>query len=431
MTELFLYTGIKIYDKMNSPSCLLSRVQTSLFSYETPKVVIIESRVLGILNRFMKAALFVAVIAWVFVLNNGYQYIDGGAIGGSTSKIKGVASSNSTDPRVGHRIWDSADLQVPPQENGAFFLTTNIITTRGQAQGRCPEVDTHGADCESDEDCLQMGQPYHLGHGISTGHCDNKTKMCEVEAWCPVENDAPPEGREYDVLNFTQDFTVMIKNHVHFPYYDKRRSNLVESLNMTYLYRCHYNLQTDPYCPIFRIGDMVSWAHDRDQTTPADDRHFKSMAAKGGVISVKIKWDCNFDYDKSDCKPEYSFNRLDNDDEASVSQGYNFRYPLHYMKDGVQHRHLVKAYGILFLLTTEAKARAFDTKTLLLNIGSSIGLLGIATILSELVLVHLHKNKEFFKQKKIEPTVTFEKRQDETANKTCLHYVPSDTHDNS
>lgn len=405
---------------MGSLNRLLNSAKTSLFSYQTPKVVVIESRFIGVFNRLLKAVLFVMVIVWTFILNNGYQYVDNGAIGGSTSKIKGVAFSNSTDSRVGRRIWDSVDLHVPPQDNGAFFLTTNIIVTSEQVQGRCPEVGVYGTDCKTDKDCLPIGQPYHLGHGVSTGHCNNMTKTCEVEAWCPVENDARLEGRGYDVLNFTQDFTVMIKNHVYFPHFDKGRSSLVESLNRSYLYRCHYNLQTDLYCPIFRLGDIASWAHNKDQKIPADNKHFLAMAAKGGVISVIIKWDCNFDYHESECKPKYSFKRLDNYHKHGIAKGYNFRYPLLYMEDGVQKRHLVKAHGILFLLRTEATARAFDVKTLLLNIGSGLALIGFATILSELVLLHLHKNKEFFKRRKMEPRVTVKKK--EIAEKAGVKY---------
>ncbi len=38
------------------------------------------------------------------------------------------------------RVWDEADYVVPPAENGAFFVTTNIIVTPNQTWGSCPEV---------------------------------------------------------------------------------------------------------------------------------------------------------------------------------------------------------------------------------------------------------------------------------------------------
>ena len=38
------------------------------------------------------------------------------------------------------RVWDEADYVVPPAENGAFFVTTNVVITPNQTLGTCPEV---------------------------------------------------------------------------------------------------------------------------------------------------------------------------------------------------------------------------------------------------------------------------------------------------
>ena len=38
------------------------------------------------------------------------------------------------------RVWDEADYVVPPAENGAFFVTTNVVITPNQTLGHCPEV---------------------------------------------------------------------------------------------------------------------------------------------------------------------------------------------------------------------------------------------------------------------------------------------------
>ena len=40
------------------------------------------------------------------------------------------------------RVWDEADYVVPPAENGAFFVTTNVVITPNQTLGHCPEVGT-------------------------------------------------------------------------------------------------------------------------------------------------------------------------------------------------------------------------------------------------------------------------------------------------
>ena len=37
------------------------------------------------------------------------------------------------------RIWDEADYVIPPSENNAFFVMTNVIITPNQTRDKCPE----------------------------------------------------------------------------------------------------------------------------------------------------------------------------------------------------------------------------------------------------------------------------------------------------
>jgi hypothetical protein len=50
------------------------------------------------------------------------------------------------------------------------------------------------------------------------------------------------------------------------------------------------------------------------------------MLKLGGVIRIKIDWNCNLDKALNYCQPEYSFRRLDAKyKEESFSHGFNFR----------------------------------------------------------------------------------------------------------
>ena len=42
-------------------------------------------------------------------------------------------------------------------------------------------------------------------------------------------------------------------------------------------------------------------------------------------MAINIDWECNLDYDISECLPTYSFRRLDVKD-AKIAKGWNFRY---------------------------------------------------------------------------------------------------------
>ena len=51
------------------------------------------------------------------------------------------------------------------QENGAFFVMTNMIITPDQTQGTCPEDPAlSGVKCTKDSDCSAMEQVKY-GHG--------------------------------------------------------------------------------------------------------------------------------------------------------------------------------------------------------------------------------------------------------------------------
>lgn len=75
------------------------------------------------------------------VYKKGYQEF-GNVESAVVSKVKGVAFTKfpETLPDIYKRVWDTSDLIVPPSENNAFFITTNIIVTPNQTRGVCSEV---------------------------------------------------------------------------------------------------------------------------------------------------------------------------------------------------------------------------------------------------------------------------------------------------
>merc|ERR1719468_1228515 len=101
----------------------------------------------------------------------------------------------AVDQDLYNRVWDEADYVVPPAENGAFFITTNVLITPNQTQGQCSEDPmVEGAVCDLGDNRCEEGQYLKLGHGSMTGSCvpsssDGGRPLCEISAWCPVEND--------------------------------------------------------------------------------------------------------------------------------------------------------------------------------------------------------------------------------------------------
>uniref|UniRef100_A0A673FUS6 Uncharacterized protein n=1 Tax=Sinocyclocheilus rhinocerous TaxID=307959 RepID=A0A673FUS6_9TELE len=98
----------------------------NLCEYDTQKLVKIKSVRLGIM------------MLW----NTEYQEYDL-VVSSVTTKVKGVAKI--TIPDIGEVVWDVVDYSGPYQGRNSFFVATNVIVTKNQKQGNCPEVNK---DCE-------------------------------------------------------------------------------------------------------------------------------------------------------------------------------------------------------------------------------------------------------------------------------------------
>lgn len=135
------------------------------------------------------------------------------------------------------------------------------------------------------------------------------------------------------------------------------RGNIKDTSNkrevQKYLSKCHYHEDKDPYCPNFRLGYIATQARENFSELCRTVSFAVSCAARiwdglnldvtfslyqvtvccdrccgflkqGGVIGVFINWNCNLDIDPSNCKPTYSFRRLDlRKDQAN--SGYYYR----------------------------------------------------------------------------------------------------------
>ncbi|CAF4543733.1 unnamed protein product [Rotaria sp. Silwood2] len=122
------------------------------------------------------------------------------------------------------------------------------------------------------------------------------------------------------------------------------------------------------------------------------------MLRHGGIISIKIDWDCNLDRNIKLCKPEYSFARLDVPfHEKPFSRGFNFRYASHWKRNKKHFRTLTKAFGLRLVIAVSGKAGKFNFIKLTLNTGSLVGLFGLATFVCDIVLLHLSKNSSTYR----------------------------------
>ncbi|CAH8486910.1 unnamed protein product [Schistosoma turkestanicum] len=380
---------------MSETNGLVNILFKGLIDYETQKVVQIHSKKIGVTFRLIQLGIILYVVLWVMIYEKGYQSFDQ-AVSGVTAKLKGVAFANVTNnPSLGATVWDAADYVIPPQQNSAFFVMTNLIYTPGQMLGRCEEShDVFGNSCHNDSQC-HAGQLVQRGSGIQTGKCVNSTRqsnlrVCEIYGWCPTEHEIIPRPH---LLTSAENFTVMIKNNIEFPHFRVKRRNILKWMSRLFLKTCLYNPNDDKmkYCPIFRLGDILKYS----------DPVNKDIWETGGMVSIHIEWNCNLDFDEEKCLPKYVFRRLD-DFQSNIAKGWNFRLSQHYLDGGVRKRNLIKAYGIQFFITVYGTGGKFNILTFSMNLGSGLALLGIATMLCDLIVLNTTHKRNIYRKAKID-----------------------------
>ncbi|XP_075424336.1 P2X purinoceptor 4 [Ascaphus truei] len=360
-----------------------------ILEYDTPRIVLIKSRKVGLMNRVIQLGILAYVIGWVFVWEKGYQEFDS-VVSSVTSKVKGVTVTNTSE--LGTRIWDVADYIIPAQEENAFFVMTNLIITQNQTQGHCPELPDSSTVCTNSSTCVPGFVGTH-SNGVQTGKCvryNGSVRTCEVFAWCPVENDTHIPDPAF--LKDAENFTVLIKNNIWYPKFKFSKRNILPNISASYLKKCLYDRASHPFCPIFRLGSVVRDAGE----------NFQEMAIQGGVMGIQINWDCDLDRKFTACVPKYSFRRLDNRElDHNVSPGYNFRFAKYYKDNaGVEVRTLMKVYGIRFDILVFGTGGKFDIIPTMINIGSGVALLGVATVLCDIIVFHFLKKRNYYREKK-------------------------------
>ncbi|XP_061596084.1 P2X purinoceptor 5 [Cololabis saira] len=372
-----------------------------LLNYKTGKIVIAENRRIGILFRIYQLAVLGYIIGWVFVVKKGYQEREEAIQTSVITKLKGVTLTNTSE--TGPYLWSAEDYAIPPNGEQVFFIVTNYIETPNQRLGFCAEsFKVPNGRCQSDDDCLE-GDTVIAGHGIKTGLCLNSTGTCEINAWCPVENKSrPPEP----LLSEAENFTIYIKNFIRFPKFEFSKSNVLETSDEHYLKKCSFDRENHPYCPIFRLRDLVS----------NTGHEFQDMASRGGSVGILIEWNCDLDKDYSKCNPQYSFTRLDLNTNNSVTSGYNFRYARYYQdQNGETYRTLYKVYGIRFDIMINGKAGKFNIVPTIIAIGSGLALMGLGAFVCDMILLYMMNTSSFYRDKKFE-IINFKKERTKSKN---------------
>ncbi|XP_068596530.1 P2X purinoceptor 3a [Brachionichthys hirsutus] len=363
----------------------LSVCVTDFFTYETSKSVVVKSWSVGIINRIVQLLIITYFAGWVFVHEKAYQVTDTGIESSVMTKVKGFGYHHG-------QVVDVADYILPQQGAGVFCILTRLIITDNQFQGKCAEL-VSMFKCITDEDCHRHFGAI-LSSGVITGVClkpsGQSEGQCEVEGWCPVEDDNVNVTPMFDVNNFT----IFIKNSIRFPLFDVTRGNFPSTMTSDEIKRCTYHPEKSPFCPIFRVSDILKHT----------GQDLVGLATEGGEVGINIEWKCNLDLDIEYCVPKYSFTRLDAPfAKNAVSKGFNFRFAKYFKtENGTDFRTLYKAFAIRFDIMVTGNAGKFNTIPTLINLVAAFTSVGLGTVLCDIILLNFLKGAEQYKAKKFE-----------------------------
>uniref|UniRef100_A0A8C5Q214 P2X purinoceptor n=1 Tax=Leptobrachium leishanense TaxID=445787 RepID=A0A8C5Q214_9ANUR len=386
-----------------------------LLDYKTEKYVLTRNRRVGAFHRLLHLGIFCYTIGWVLVVKKGYQEIDSNPRFSVITKLKGVSVTKDFR-ELEEKLWDVADFVKPSQGENVLFLVTNFIATPGQVQSVCPESPlVLDGRCGEDLDC-SAAEAVVNGNGIKTGKCIrlNAThSTCEIYGWCPVENGSLMSK---PLLNEAENFTLFIKHAVHFGKFNFFRANTLETSSETYFKSCRYDPIHTPYCPVFRIQDIIrKVGHSFEELSILPERFIIGVHTTkhggenecflripvGGVVAVHIEWKCDLDHSVALCKPRYHF-RLQ-------EKKNNFRTATYYWnKERQEYRDLLKLYGIRFDISVTGEARRFGVIPTAVSFGTACAFLGAATFLCDLILLYLDEKANFYwdcKYEEVKPPV--------------------------
>ncbi|KTF93832.1 hypothetical protein cypCar_00014402 [Cyprinus carpio] len=309
------------------------------WDYETPKVMVVKDRKLGVIYRAVQFLVITYFIWHVFISQKAYQETETRPESSVYTEMRGVAMLEDS-------VQDTTEY-VRPSEGGDVISTIlRREVTHDQTQGTCAEhYSVANANCTQDSDCAK-GEIDFDGHGQRTGRCipyyNDTFKTCEIKSWCPIEEYAVV--RE-PALEQAINFTVFIKNAIHFPKFKVLRH--------------------------------------------------------GGIIGVFINWKCDFDSDPSKCIPTYSFRRLDMRKNLP-SSGYYYRFAKYYHKDGVEYRTLIKAYGIRLDVIVHGHAGRFSLIPTIISTVTAMTSVGICSIICDWIMLTFIDKNEVFSEKKFD-----------------------------
>lgn len=336
-------------------------------SYFTRQQVNFLDAKLGFTFIFLNVAILGFIVGFMLIYSEGYKRFEQ-ARGGAVTHVVGDAVAISSG-RPGTKYFGVEELIYPGLENGNVFIATRQTVHR-QTRGMCMDPDV---PCLTNADCTVHGQ----------GTC-GEMGLCIEHSWCDVDEDADGKLDKPEIYEMEVDKTqIWVRSFIQFV------KMMPEKLFSTDASHVGPNKDNT-----FTVRQLLLMC----EPIPVN---YEEVAELGGVFEVAFRWECNVKRD--DCKPDIDVRRVDTIlDPDNI--GFGFKYA-EYVDDG--HRMQNEVRGLRFFFRTSGVGKKASVSAAITTFTTSIGLLGLAIVISDLLLTKVFSNRKKYNARKFENSPDF------------------------
>jgi len=327
-----------------------------IFAYDTVQFCRVVDRRLGLVYYNV---LFVVITYFLFVFIMWEGYLEEEKTSGTV--IAKVLNSQKSDIGIS---WDVFDKTTNPGEEGAVFIPTRILITKGQTQeDQYCESPHH--NCTSDSDC-------DIGNVVlQKAQCSNG--RCLRRLWCPAE-DPDAATTETHYLDY-EDVMLWFQAYVHFRNFMLDVTTFDEKEEREYPFT---RANSFPLHDILRMANI----------------QYESIIEHGAIVLVNTIFFCNMNSET--CETHVHSTNVD------TSTGFNYQHDHVYYENGIRKRDTYRMYGIRLITFTTGFGKKTSFSKIVLQLSSAIALTNYATYAADACMLYLLPEKKHYREKKIE-----------------------------
>lgn len=336
-----------------------------VLAYDTVKLVRVLDRRLGFVYLVCQLLILVYVVVYVFMISKKYLEEEK-AQGWVLVKVMNQQLSDTGMP------WDIYDRITNPGEQGAVFIPTRILITKGQTQN-----DEYCASpvhkCSLAQDCDIRNEKLQKAECVN-GHCMRRQ-------WCPAE-DPNVATTETQWLEFDK-VQLWFQTHLHFHKFRLDMSSAEEQESVPFP-----NERANTY----RLKDLVQWTNVK----AAD------IMENGAVMLVNVKLESPLTLNS-----ERSVDVKVESHSVDTATGYNHVYNHYYYEGGVRKRDSYRMFGIRLMAFATGFAERISWSGIVLQLSSAIALMSCAESIADFYLMNVVPERKHYAEQKIVQTEDF------------------------